>query len=97
MTVSAAEKRNQSKQAEQEVDHRAGIVSGSAPPDQLLGAGRSSGEGQVSDSRPGPGLWRPVFASGQDLGYPRGGDYATLAVSERLCRARDWLDSTGMP
>src|SRR2546425_2839602 len=47
MAVSAAEEGKQSKQAEQEGDHRAGIFSGSAPPDQSLGAGRSFGEGQV--------------------------------------------------
>src|SRR5437867_8778035 len=46
MAVSAAEEGKQSKQAEQEGDHRAGMFSGSAPPDQSLGAGRSFGEGQ---------------------------------------------------
>src|SRR5881296_1518893 len=44
MAVSAAEEGKQSKQAEQEGDHRAGIFSGSAQPDQSLGAGRSFGE-----------------------------------------------------
>src|SRR5439155_3370044 len=37
MAVSAAEEGKQSKQAEQESNHRAGIFSGSAPPDQSLG------------------------------------------------------------
>jgi putative transposase len=37
------------------------------------------------------------FASGQDVGHPRGGHCAMLAVAKRLCGARDWLDSTGMP
>src|SRR6059036_111293 len=46
MAVSAAEEGKQSKQAEQEGDHRAGIFSGSTPPDQSLGAGRGFGEGQ---------------------------------------------------
>ena len=46
MAVSAAEEGKQTKQAEQEGDHRAGIFSGSALPDQSLGAGRSFGEGQ---------------------------------------------------
>jgi len=46
MAMSAAEDGKQSKQAEQEGDHRAGIFSGSAPPDQSLDAGRSFGEGQ---------------------------------------------------
>src|SRR5438093_9565530 len=46
MAVSAAEEGKQSKQAEQESNHRAGIFSGSAPPDQSLGVGRSFGEGQ---------------------------------------------------
>src|SRR5437016_1685531 len=36
MAVSAAEEGKQSKQAEQEGDHRAGIFSGSALPDQSL-------------------------------------------------------------
>src|SRR2546425_12151615 len=48
MAVSAAEEGKQSKQAEQEGDHRTGIFSGSAPPDQSLGAGRSFGEGQAN-------------------------------------------------
>ena len=43
----AAEEGKQSKQAEQEGDHRAEIFSGSAPPDQSLGAGWSFGEGQL--------------------------------------------------
>src|SRR2546422_5300251 len=47
MAVSAAEEGKQSKQAEQEGEHQADIFSGSAPPDQSLGAGRSFGEGQV--------------------------------------------------
>src|SRR5438876_6658285 len=47
MAVSAAEEGKQSKQAEQEGDHRAEIFCGSAPPDQSLGAGRSFGEGQA--------------------------------------------------
>src|SRR5207245_6477639 len=47
LAVSAEEEGKQSKQAEQEGDHRAGIFSGSAPPDQSFGAGRSFGEGQV--------------------------------------------------
>src|SRR5207253_7988168 len=46
MAVSAAEEGKQSKEAEQEGDHRAGIFSGSAQPDQSLGTGRSFGEGQ---------------------------------------------------
>src|SRR6266550_477273 len=46
MAVSAAEEGKQSKQAEQESNHRAGIFSGSAPSDQSLGVGRSFGEGQ---------------------------------------------------
>src|SRR5437879_13262228 len=46
MAVSAAEEGKQSKQTEQEGDHRAGIFSESTPPDQSLGAGRSFGEGQ---------------------------------------------------
>src|SRR2546425_298045 len=46
MAVSAAEEGKQSKQAEQEGHHQAEIFSGSAPPDQSLGAGGSFGEGQ---------------------------------------------------
>src|SRR6266436_2256869 len=50
MAVSAAEEGKQSKQPEQECDHRAGIFSGSAQPEQSLGAGRSFGEGQESST-----------------------------------------------
>src|SRR5438445_3592083 len=50
MAVSAAEEGKQSKQAEQERNHRAGIFSGSALPDQSLGVGRSFGEGQEKES-----------------------------------------------
>src|SRR5881628_636638 len=53
MAVSAAEEGKQSKQAEQEGDHRAETFSGSAPPDQSLGAGRSFGEGQLVDANDG--------------------------------------------
>jgi len=53
MAVSAAEEGKQSKQAEQESNHRAGIFSGSAPPDQSLGAERSFGEGHVTEDAPG--------------------------------------------
>jgi hypothetical protein len=48
MAVSAAEEGKQSKQAEQKGDHRAESFSGSAPPDQSLGAGRNFGEGQFA-------------------------------------------------
>jgi len=58
---------------------------------------RAGGGAPVSDSGPGPSLWRTLFASGQDVGYPRGGHCAPLAVAKRVCRAGDWLDSTGMP
>ena len=51
MAVSAAEEGKQSKQAEQEGDHQAEIFSGSAPPDQSLGAGRSFGEGDAPEPR----------------------------------------------
>src|SRR5436309_9658650 len=52
MAVSAAEEGKQSKQAEQEGYHQAEIFSGSAPPDQSLGAGRSFGEGQARVTYP---------------------------------------------
>src|SRR5258707_2188611 len=48
----------------------------------------------VSDPGSGPGLWRTIFASSQDVGHPGDGHSVTLAVAKRLCRARDWLDST---
>jgi hypothetical protein len=51
----------------------------------------------VSDSGPRPSLWRAIFASGPDIGHPRGGYCASLAVAKRVCRASDWFDSTGMP
>jgi len=46
LTVAGEKEGEESKKAEQEDDHRAGIFSGSAPPDQLFGAGQSFGEGQ---------------------------------------------------
>ena len=50
------EGQEESKQVEQEKDHRAGIVSGSGPTDQPLAAGRGFGEGQyalLAEDRPG--------------------------------------------
>jgi hypothetical protein len=45
LAVAGEKEGEESKQAEQEDDHRAGIFSGPAPPDQSLGAGQSFGEG----------------------------------------------------
>ena len=47
LAVAAEEEREESKHVEQEGDHRAEILSGSAPIDQQLAAGRGFGEGQV--------------------------------------------------
>ena len=47
LAMAAAEEREKSKQVEQEDDHRAEILSGSAPTDQQLAAGRGFGEGQI--------------------------------------------------
>ena len=47
LTVAAEQEGEESKQVEQEKDHRARIVSESAPTDQPLAAGRRFGEGQV--------------------------------------------------
>src|SRR5256886_8428119 len=57
---------------------------------------RAGGQPSVSDPGSGPSLWRTIFASGQDVGHPGDGHSATIAVAKRLCRARDWLDSTRM-
>src|SRR5437773_8261857 len=57
---------------------------------------RAGGQPSVSDPGSGPGLWRTIFASGQDVGHPGDGHSATIAVAKCLCRARDWLDSTRM-
>jgi len=57
---------------------------------------RAGGGAPVPDPRPRPGLWRTIFASGQDAGYPGSGYCASLAVAKRVCRAGDWLNSTGM-
>src|SRR5437867_2425646 len=65
-----------------------------ATTDRGVRAGR---EPSPSDSGPGSGLWRTIFASGEDVGRPGGGHRATLAMAKRLCGARDWLNSTGMP
>src|SRR6266436_7502346 len=58
---------------------------------------RAGGGAPVSDSGPRPSLWRTIFASGPDVGHPGGRHCAPLAVAKRVCRAGDWLDSTGMP
>ena len=47
LAVAAEEEREESKQVEQEGDHRAEILSGSVPTDQRLAAGRGFGEGQA--------------------------------------------------
>jgi hypothetical protein len=51
LTVTTAEDRQESQQVEQEGDHRAEIVAGSAPTNQSFGAGRSFGEGQAGLAR----------------------------------------------
>src|SRR5205807_7300494 len=58
---------------------------------------RAGGGAPVSHSGQRPSLWRAIFASGQDVGHPGDGHRAPLAVAKRVCRAGDWLDSTGMP
>ena len=50
LAVAAEQEGKESKQVEQEKDHRVGIVSGSEPTDQPLAAGRGFGEGQVQDA-----------------------------------------------
>src|SRR5206468_11595966 len=64
MAVSTVEEGKQSRQAEQEGDHRVEIFSGSASPDQSLGAGRSFGDGQVEHSVAGAA---EVYAVGHAL------------------------------
>src|SRR5438093_985023 len=59
--VSAAERGKQWKQAEQAGDHRARIFSGSAPPDQSLGAGRGFGEGQARSTVCSPAVCGDLF------------------------------------
>ncbi len=53
LAVAAEEEREESKHVEQEGDHQAEILSGSAPTDQRLAAGRGFGEGQAAESRSG--------------------------------------------
>src|SRR2546422_6541495 len=48
-------------------------------------------EQPLLEAREGPAL------DGEDAGHPGSGHCATLALAKRLCRARDWIDSTGMP
>jgi hypothetical protein len=50
LAVAAAEEGEETKQVEQESDHRTGIVSGPELTDQPLAAGRSFGEGQAEKS-----------------------------------------------
>jgi len=71
-----------------------GRMGGAATP---RGVRPGGGGAAVSDPRPRPGLWRTIFASGQDVGHPGGGYCASLTVAERVCREGDWLHSTGMP
>src|SRR2546422_7594148 len=58
---------------------------------------RAGGGPTASDPGPRPGLWRTIFASGQDVGHQGSRHFAKLALAKRLCPARDWIDSTGMP
>src|SRR5207244_6356461 len=58
---------------------------------------RVGGGPTESDPGPRPDLWRAIFASGQDVGHPGSGHYATLALAKCLCRARDRIDSPRMP
>jgi len=58
---------------------------------------RAGREPSAYDPGPGSGLWRTIFASSPAVGHLGGGHCATLAVAKRLCGARDWLDSAGMP
>ncbi len=51
LAMAAAEEREKSKQVKQEGDHRAEILSGSAPTDQRLAADRGFGEGQGEESK----------------------------------------------
>jgi hypothetical protein len=53
LAVAAEEEREEPKHVEQEGDHRAEILSGSAPIDQRLAAGRGFGEGQAMRSHLG--------------------------------------------
>ena len=58
LAVAAEEEREESKHVEQEGDHRAEILSGSAPIDQRLAAGRGFGEGHLARR---PKFWRSRF------------------------------------
>src|SRR5262249_52321259 len=57
---------------------------------------RPGGGSAVSAPRQRPSLWRTILASGQDGGHPGSRDCASLAVAKRVCRAGNWVDSTGM-
>src|SRR5437867_1156071 len=57
-----------------------------AATDRGVRAGRGP---TASDPGPRSGLWRTIFASGQDVRHPGSGHCATLALAKRLCRARD--------
>src|SRR5262245_11460642 len=54
---------------------------------QLIEACGLEGSPPPSDSGPGSGLWRTIFASGEDIGHPGSGNRASLAVEKRKCRA----------
>src|SRR5262249_1644866 len=57
---------------------------------------RTSGDPSVFSPGPRLCLWRAIFARGEDVGHPGSGHRASRTVAKRVCRAGDWLDSTGM-
>src|SRR6267378_3961389 len=75
LAVAAEEEREESKQVEQEGDHRAEILSGSAPTDQRLAAGRGFGEGHrlavlgITEFGEGQRPWRGATRPDRDVLY----------------------------
>src|SRR5262245_1993605 len=57
---------------------------------------RPGGGSAVSAPRQRPSLWRTILASGQDVGHPGSRDCASLPLAKRVCRAGNWVDSTGV-
>src|SRR5438094_2619140 len=61
--MAAEQEGEESKQVEQQGDHRAGIVSGSEPTDQPLAADRGFGEGQAGSAYSGFRSTAPATSS----------------------------------
>ncbi len=93
LAVAAEEEREDSKHVEQEGDHRAEILSGSAPTDQRLAAGRGFGEGQAVEGA--AARWREPAARCEVGNYVN--EHGRAACSHRDARRRHARERPGGP